>query len=56
MQDPQNPAKLYNHDNQYLHYEDDWYIVKSVPDECAPHTALVATHRVPLQDEATVPF
>lgn len=35
VQDPENPAKLYNHDNQYLHYEDDWYIVKSVPEEYA---------------------
>ena len=24
MQDEQNPAKLYNHGNEYLHYEDDW--------------------------------
>jgi violaxanthin de-epoxidase len=27
VQDPQNPAHLINHDNEYLHYQDDWYIV-----------------------------
>merc|ERR1712127_742910 len=26
-QDPQNPAHLINHDNDYLHYQDDWYII-----------------------------
>lgn len=26
-QDKNNPAILYNHDNDFLHYEDDWYIV-----------------------------
>jgi hypothetical protein len=24
-------AILYNHDNEYLHYQDDWYIVASKP-------------------------
>ena len=24
-QDPSQPAILYNHDNEYLHYQDDWY-------------------------------
>ena len=27
VQDPKEPAHLINHDNEYLHYEDDWYIV-----------------------------
>jgi violaxanthin de-epoxidase len=27
VQDPENPAHLLNHDNEYLHYKDDWYIV-----------------------------
>eukprot|EP00548_Thalassiothrix_antarctica_P005563 CAMPEP_0194133792 /NCGR_PEP_ID=MMETSP0152-20130528/3811_1 /TAXON_ID=1049557 /ORGANISM="Thalassiothrix antarctica, Strain L6-D1" /LENGTH=261 /DNA_ID=CAMNT_0038829151 /DNA_START=743 /DNA_END=1528 /DNA_ORIENTATION=+ len=27
IQDPKQPAHLVNHDNEYLHYEDDWYIV-----------------------------
>jgi violaxanthin de-epoxidase len=27
VQDPNNPAHLINHDNEYLHYKDDWYIV-----------------------------
>lgn len=31
-QDPEKPAILYNHDNEYLHYQDDWYIVASKPD------------------------
>lgn len=25
VQDPSQPGILYNHDNEYLHYEDDWY-------------------------------
>ncbi|CAL0301792.1 unnamed protein product [Lupinus luteus] len=29
VQDPSNPGILYNHDNEYLHYEDDWYILSS---------------------------
>ena len=32
-QQPDNPAVLFNHDNEYLHYEDDWYIIGSKPDE-----------------------
>jgi hypothetical protein len=35
LQDPDNPGKLYNHGNQYLHYEDDWYIVSWRPEEYA---------------------
>jgi violaxanthin de-epoxidase len=27
VQDPKEPAHLLNHDNEYLHYKDDWYIV-----------------------------
>jgi violaxanthin de-epoxidase len=27
VQDPKDPAHLINHDNEYLHYKDDWYIV-----------------------------
>ena len=27
VQDPQQPAHLINHDNEYLHYEDDWWII-----------------------------
>lgn len=27
VQDPQQPAHLINHDNEYLHYKDDWYIL-----------------------------
>ncbi|CAM8945939.1 unnamed protein product [Rhodiola kirilowii] len=28
-QDPAQPGILYNHDNEFLHYEDDWYILSS---------------------------
>jgi len=31
-QDPKMPAHLINHDNDYLHYEDDWYIVDYAED------------------------
>jgi len=27
IQDPKVPAIMYNHDNEFLHYEDDWYIL-----------------------------
>ena len=27
VKDPENPAHLINHDNEYLHYKDDWYIL-----------------------------
>lgn len=27
VQDPNDPAHLINHDNEYLHYKDDWYII-----------------------------
>ncbi|CAL5194966.1 unnamed protein product [Lathyrus oleraceus] len=29
VQDPNNPGILYNHDNEYLNYQDDWYILSS---------------------------
>ncbi|ERM97945.1 violaxanthin de-epoxidase, chloroplastic [Amborella trichopoda] len=29
VQDPVQPGVLYNHDNEYLHYQDDWYILSS---------------------------
>ncbi|KAL3807919.1 hypothetical protein ACHAXA_000358 [Cyclostephanos tholiformis] len=32
-QDPNNPAHLINHDNEYLHYQDDWYIVDYAADD-----------------------
>lgn len=33
VQDPEQPAVLYNHDNEYLHYQDDWYIVAAKPEQ-----------------------
>lgn len=27
VQDPKQPSHLYNHDNEYLHYKDDWWII-----------------------------
>lgn len=27
VQDPKQPGHLINHDNEYLHYKDDWYII-----------------------------
>lgn len=29
VQDPNEPGHLLNHDNEYLHYQDDWYILDS---------------------------
>ncbi|KAJ8648858.1 hypothetical protein MRB53_001881 [Persea americana] len=29
VQDPSLPGALYNHGNEYLHYQDDWYILSS---------------------------
>lgn len=29
VQDPAHLGVLYNHDNEYLHYQDDWYILSS---------------------------
>lgn len=33
VQEKDNPAIMLNHGNEYLHYEDDWYIIGSKPDE-----------------------
>lgn len=33
VQDPKNPAHLINHDNDYLHYKDDWYIIDYEPND-----------------------
>jgi violaxanthin de-epoxidase len=32
IQDPKQPGHLVNHDNEYLHYEDDWYIIDYAED------------------------
>lgn len=32
VQDPKQPGHLINHDNEYLHYEDDWYVLDYAPD------------------------
>jgi violaxanthin de-epoxidase len=32
-QDASNPGLLANRGNEYLHYEDDWYILASKPDK-----------------------
>jgi violaxanthin de-epoxidase len=32
VQDPDMPAHLLNHDNEYLHYQDDWWIIDYEPD------------------------
>ncbi|KAG9139481.1 hypothetical protein Leryth_026362 [Lithospermum erythrorhizon] len=29
VQDPTYPGILYNHDNEFLHYQDDWYVLSS---------------------------
>nr|UOL49153.1 violaxanthin de-epoxidase [Chelidonium majus] len=29
VQDPLQPGILYNHDNEFLHYQDDWYVLSS---------------------------
>lgn len=33
VQDPNQPGHLINHDNEYLHYEDDWYIIDYAEDD-----------------------
>lgn len=33
VQDPNQPAHLINHDNDYLHYEDDWYVLDYAYDD-----------------------
>eukprot|EP01038_Epipyxis_sp_PR26KG_P012965 gene12965-17385_t len=32
IQDPKNAGHLINHDNEYLHYKDDWYVLDYEPD------------------------
>ena len=34
LQDPKQPGVLYNHDNEYLHYQDDWCLTP----HASPHT------------------
>lgn len=44
VQDPKQPGHLINHDNEYLHYQDDWYILDYAEDnnkEGVPPFALV---------------
>jgi violaxanthin de-epoxidase len=33
VQDPKNPGHLINHDNEYLHYKDDWYVLDYEPND-----------------------
>jgi len=33
VQDPQQPGHLINHDNEYLHYQDDWWIIDYADDD-----------------------
>jgi len=33
VQDPVQPGIMYNHDNEFLHYQDDWYILAKKPRE-----------------------
>jgi violaxanthin de-epoxidase len=33
VQDEKEPGILYNHDNEFLHYQDDWYILAAKPRE-----------------------
>ena len=35
VQDEKSPAILYNHDNEFLHYQDDWYILAAKQNEYA---------------------
>jgi len=32
VQDPKQPGHFINHDNEYLHYEDDWYVLDAEPE------------------------
>jgi len=44
VQDEKNPALLLNHDNEFLHYQDDWYIIDYAednnPDKIPPFAAV----------------
>jgi len=33
IQDPKQPGHLVNHDNEYLHYQDDWYVIDYAADD-----------------------
>ena len=33
VQDPRRPGILLNHDNEFLHYQDDWFLVASEPEK-----------------------
>jgi len=33
VQDPKQPGHMINHDNEYLHYQDDWYIIDYAADD-----------------------
>jgi len=35
VQDKTRPGILYNHDNDFLHYQDDWYVLAAKPNEYA---------------------
>jgi len=35
VQDPKVPGILYNHDNEFLHYQDDWYVLGAKKDAYA---------------------
>lgn len=35
VQDKEAPGILYNHDNEFLHYQDDWYVLDYKPDAYA---------------------
>lgn len=38
VQDPDMPGHLLNHDNEYLHYQDDWWIIDYEPDNNSGNT------------------
>jgi violaxanthin de-epoxidase len=38
VQDPNQPGHLLNHDNEYLHYQDDWWIIDYEPDSNSQNT------------------
>lgn len=42
VQDPKQPGHLINHGNEYLHYEDDWYVLDYEPDNSKDGTPAFA--------------
>jgi len=42
VQDPKQPGHLINHDNEFLHYEDDWYVLDYEPDNSKDGTPAFA--------------